>query len=381
MYAIKQSSNHNKPAYLHTCVNLYAAAVHMRQRYTFATRQRERRGHTTETLIQTHVQERRIPLPFTNIVRPVTDYDRDQLEKFSFSKLDTFDQCGLKFLLKYREGLRAPERSLALDLGSLCHLVLELKGKALSGGKPINYARLSDIMVNGIKDLPGINTLRKRYVATWYKKDAYRSLTYNDKMSIFKHVLHTEMTGDPTWHPIAFEQPFAFVYKNQCIIRGFIDRIDKNAKGQYRTVDYKTSRKPFPKSKLPTALQFAIYGMAIWTLYGTVPEESLYRFILINENQRALTKGWEKRAIKKIDKLLSAIKEADARGYKPKATPLCHWCDYCKTNPNAVSYPDLCPYHSLWLPTKKSFKTNRKYNPNWDRHIPGCIKDKKRILF
>lgn len=76
---------------------------------------------------------------------------------------------------------------------------------------------------------------------------------------------------------------------------GFIDRIDtkKNSDGSlaYRVVDYKTSKAKIYEKSMPTAMQMFIYGYAVLNEFDVLPEEYLYRFILIDEYQSALTKG------------------------------------------------------------------------------------------
>ena len=54
----------------------------------------------------------------------------------------------------------------------------------------------------------------------------------------------------------------------------------------------------------------------------------------------------------KLQNLLTAINEQD---FAPKPTPLCHWCEFCPTNPNqAPEAKNLCPYHSLWTRENKT---------------------------
>ena len=65
------------------------------------------------------------------------------------------------------------------------------------------------------------------------------------------------------------------------------------------------------------------------------------------ENQDFMFNGTNK-----LKELLKAISDND---YKPKPTPLCHWCEYCPTNPNQdPSAKNLCPYHSLWTRENKN---------------------------
>ena len=45
----------------------------------------------------------------------------------------------------------------------------------------------------------------------------------------------------------------------------------------------------------------------------------------------------------------------------PKPTPLCHWCNFCTTNPEATIYKNECEYYSKWTPAHKTFEVNNKW--------------------
>ena len=59
--------------------------------------------------------------------------------------------------------------------------------------------------------------------------------------------------------------------------------------------------------------------------------------------------------LKKLRSLIASIRNQE---FEPKPSPLCHWCEYCPTNPyqpeEAVGKV-YCPYHSLWTKAKASF--------------------------
>ena len=78
--------------------------------------------------------------------------------------------------------------------------------------------------------------------------------------------------------------------------------------------------------------------------------------------QNAGTKGFINRGILKIDNIFQKIKTAD---FTPNPNPLCNWCEYCKTNPDAQGKEKyLCPYFSHWdrNTRNKADINNVKYN-------------------
>ena len=303
-----------------------------------------------------------------NRIRPVTDDDKN-LPVFSYSKMEVFKNCPLQYRYKYIEKKYSQDTSIALELGSLCHYVLEQKGKMIVSGETVDYEKLNNILMNGVtetdektkEELLGVNQLKRKYFEVWHEADNASGASYDEKVKLFDKVLHNEME-ETDWKPTYFEKPFEFVWDNKVILKGFIDRIDTKD-GQYRTVDYKTSKKVYEQSKLATSLQFGVYALAILNEFGVLPIESEYRFILIDDKQYALTKGWENRLIKAMDKVFGDIEASEKKSvFVPKPSPLCHWCNFCQTNPEATIYRNECEYFSKWTPTQKTFEVNKKWN-------------------
>lgn len=315
-------------------------------------------------------------------IRLVTEEDEKNLTKYSYSGLSAYKQCPYQFNLKYNEKLTSTDTTLALELGTLLHYVLEQKGKMLTdeeyvypnGCKSkgiVNYNVLSGILQKGTTNtdektkekILGLNELKRKYWEAWGIPDS-EGRTYDEKINLFLKVLTDEMENT-AWHPYLFEHPFEFVYDNKIILHGFIDRVDKKEDGSYRVVDYKTNKKLYDSKDLVTSLQFGIYALAILNEFGELPREYQYRMILLDDRQTALTLGWEKRLVTALDKIIKGLDERKVNGeWEPKPTPLCHWCNYSGTNPDAKQYKGVCPYYSLWTPEAKTFEVNHKYELN-----------------
>ena len=326
-------------------------------------------------------------------IRKVTTEDWGKLPVFSYSKMEVFKNCPFQYDLKYNAQKYSKDTTIALELGSLCHYILEKKGKMLlTNNGEVDYNELNKIKLSGTKEekdnILGINDLKRKYFDLWYNPDNASGKTYEEKMKVFDEVLHNEMENEKEWKPYLFEHEFSFVWDDRIILKGFIDRVDikidqeDSTISAFRVIDYKTSKKIYDKSKLTTSLQFGIYALAILSEFNMLPEEYMYRFILIDDSQLALTKGWEKRLIKALDNILNKIDECSKNNeYKPNPTPLCYWCNYSGTNPDAHQYKDECIYYSLWTPTQKTFSVNCEWESDKNNKNSTELNSKRRLIF
>lgn len=293
----------------------------------------------------------------------------DKLLRLSYSKMDVYLGCPYRYKLCYVDQNYSSSSTLPLEIGTLCHHVLELKGNMKQANKTVDYDALKEILFHGCDTeteknkthIKGVNELKKIYWEEWGTKDNKSGMNYDEKIQLFlTNVLPTRME-DPDWEIIGTEIPFSFVYDDKVLVTGFIDRVDRNKHtGEFRITDYKTSKAVYDSSKIKTPLQHIFYDMAILHMYGVLPVEHVYDFILIDQVQNhstgVCTKDYLKRGIKKIDKTINSIYSESI--YKPSPTPLCYWCPFHSTSPNAdPQLKGMCQYHSLWTPENKNFGT------------------------
>lgn len=290
----------------------------------------------------------------------------DKSKRFSYSSIDTFCTCPMRFDLTYNKGYRSEKTTLALGLGSIAHKCLELSILTKMGKEKYTIDELINILYKGWSDdeetIPGVEELEKLFF------DDFIEGRYGVKLITFKDLLQKDFV-DTEWTPIAVEQEFTFVYEDKCVFHGFIDRVDINSQGELRVVDYKTSKKTYDNDKLNHAMQMGVYKNACIDLYGKVPVEYMYHFIFLDETQQALEGKYVDKIDKKISKVIDEIYENRTTDeWKPKPSPLCYWCPYTGSSPLADdNFTGMCQYYSLWTPQNKTYATRRK----WDANSPN----------
>ncbi|QHJ85003.1 MAG: hypothetical protein [Bacteriophage sp.] len=323
-------------------------------------------------------------------LRPVEEKDYE-LPKISYSNLSTFEHCPMQWKYKYLDHMYPEVSSLAMEIGTILHKGMELKAEAIQIGKEVNYTFLKDQIMNGCDEvtdkntqhLLGINELKGKYWEDWGEPDKF-GRTYDQKLDLyFSEVLPSRME-DKDWEIVGCEISFEYVYDNRIRVQGFIDRVDRDRNtGKYRVVDYKSSKKVFPDSEIKTPLQMYFYDCAIFVLYGQIPTEHEYDFILLDKQQcspEICTKGYLKRGAKKVNKLLDSMDDVrNTLMAAPKPTPLCYWCPYHTNSPNAdPKYRGTCQYHLLWTPTQRNFNVLNEWSK--ERINNNIDNNKKRTL-
>lgn len=284
----------------------------------------------------------------------------------SYSRIDVFKQCPFRYKLKYIDGNYTDTTSLALQIGTLLHYANELKYDVNS---KMTLDEIWNIVENGYKadneDIIGLNDIISEYPFDYYETDIKNGMTMEDKINKFKITFYTEVI-ESEWETIGLEKEFVITFNNKARIKGFIDRIDRNkTTGDIRVIDYKTNGKLYDKKDLATPLQMYIYSLACYEMYGQYPSDCIYDMLFMCEKQSGGTNGYLNRGFKALNKILDSLIYYQDLGFeymKPKPTPLCHWCDYCKTNPNSSDfYNNLCDYHSNWTRENKTFTVNKEW--------------------
>lgn len=283
----------------------------------------------------------------------------------SYSKISVVEQCGYKYKLVYVDKHFINQPSIATDFGTLVHYIEENIGNKIKNKESIDYDYFKNLFLVGDNEVKGIYELKDLYPNEYITPDK-NNRTYEDKVNYYLSIgiyrLQNYLTENPNIEIIGTEIPFDYYYKDYKF-HGFIDRVFYNhLTKSYIVEDVKTYSAPLEHKDLVTPLQFVIYVKALKNLYSDSNEDTVecyYDLPLCNEKQKAGTKGYLKRGLQKIDKLLNKIEEKD---YKPNPSPLCHWCCFCPTSDNQPEEAKgLCPYYSHWTKENKDMSVENEW--------------------
>ena len=280
--------------------------------------------------------------------------------KYSYSKIECYEQCHFKFKLQYLDGHYYFSESIATLFGSAIHKVEEDIANLIKEGKPIDYVGLKNSLILKLAEI-------KHKFPKEYEELDKSMRTYSDKAKFYleKGIYRLEnfMKAHPTYEIVGAEIPFKFDFNDEFYFSGYIDRVFKDtATGKYLIQDIKSWAVPAEDDKLVTPLQFVVYTLAVKNMYGVSTDDITceYDLPVCDLVQKGGTAGYVNRGIMKLTKLFDGIKN---QAFEPKPSPLCHWCNFCKTNENAPAEgKHLCPYYMHWTREDKSFKKENDWH-------------------
>jgi len=197
-----------------------------------------------------------------------TRYAPNQI--WSASRLEAYGACPQMFYVSSALGLEAsapPELGLeANQIGSMLHRILEDVYKTAEDPTDVNSV---------LSRLPGI---AKEVFATAPQEYGFRpselwEIEQEQFLESLKGTIQALGEESNGWTPFAYEQAFGIedlpaleiqIGGEKIRMRGVIDRLDKNADGQLRVVDYKTGSSHLAKGDLINGrrLQLPLYALA-----------------------------------------------------------------------------------------------------------------------
>jgi putative RecB family exonuclease len=272
---------------------------------------------------------------------------------YSHSRLSTFEQCPLKYKLRYIDKIiPAIEKTIEAHLGSIVHSTLEWiyntvtqDNKSPDLDEIITYysVKWQDEFSDEIMIVK-----KEMNERDYFQKGVEFLVNYYQKYSPFK---------DGT---IECEKKIMIELDENTKIQGFIDRLVHNIEtGEYEIHDYKTANSLPTQGKMDEDRQLALYSIAIKELYGQDKRVCLVWHYLAH-NQKICSRRTNEQLSQLKRDTLDLIKEIEnSMDFPGKKSILCDWCEYKEIcpmwNPNS-------PHQTSINPKKNNF-TKTKFNP------------------
>lgn len=230
--------------------------------------------------------------------------------RLSFSRIDTYRQCPLRFRFSYVDRLPSAPATY-LSFGTSIHTALEAFHDRTLFGMPTEDDLLGFLYdgwdSSGFREQPREVQVRE----------------YRRAQDVLRRY-HRRVADD--YRPAAeTEKWFELPIGEHATVVGSIDRIDVDDDGAYHVVDYKTG-KLRDRQQVRRSLQLAIYALACEHLYGQLPATVCLDFVVAGTEVRVPLADLDLDAAREaVDDTARAVL---AEEWTPTPTRLCDWCDH-----------------------------------------------------
>jgi putative RecB family exonuclease len=132
-------------------------------------------------------------------------------------------------------------------------------------------------------------------------------------------------------------------------LRGYIDRVDVNASGDIRVVDYKTGSLPREAFEAKALFQMKFYALVLWRTRGVVPRQLKLIYLADCDT---LNYSPDEVELERFETTLHAIWKAIDRAtelgeFRPSPSRLCDWCSHQSRCPSFGGTPPPFPFEAL----------------------------------
>lgn len=251
--------------------------------------------------------------------------------RISYSALDTFQTCPLKYKFQEIDKIKTPKSKEAV-FGSTVHSTMKF------------------IHTPGILS-PTLDQAMEHFQNSWnpavFEDENEERAAFSQGIKIIQD--YYQKNNPANFNIIDLESRFQIEIgekENKHIVLGIIDRIDKTEDG-FEIIDYKTTKKMPSQEKVDNDLQLSVYLQAFLSRYPKEIDnlEKIKVSLYYLKHGVKLTSQRSLQSLKENEQLfLDTIKIIEASKFEPTVSPLCDWC----------GYQNRCP---MW---KHKFKELRK---------------------
>jgi len=185
--------------------------------------------------------------------------------RISYSALDTFKQCPLKYKYQVVDKIKTLKTKEAV-FGSVLHKALEWFHKQT----PVSPT--SDELLNKFKEI-------------WPKNESVFSededmIYFSEAIKILKNYYENYLKIKDNFSVLGTETRFEVMLENpqnkkeKCLLTGIIDRVDKTKEG-IEVVDYKTTKKLPSQEDIHNSMQMSLYCLGVINRWPQFAEKGI----------------------------------------------------------------------------------------------------------
>lgn len=242
---------------------------------------------------------------------------------YSHSRLETFENCALRYRFKYLDRIEKPEvQGVEAFLGKRVHETLQKLYEDLRSG----HAHSLDEILESYREkwrrqwAPGVKIVRRGMTERDYK-------LYGETCLTNYYRRYAPFAGSET---LTMEEHFQFPLdgSGRYAMQGYIDRVARRPDGTYEIHDYKTSRRLPTQYAADCDRQLGLYQIALQTRQPEAQSVELFWHYLGHD--RTLRSTRQPRELAQLSETTTKLIERIEREkrFEPHKSPLCDWCEY-----------------------------------------------------
>jgi putative RecB family exonuclease len=241
--------------------------------------------------------------------------------RLSYSALETYQICPLKFKFREIDKIKTPQTKEAF-FGSLIHEILKILHEP------------SQLAIPTEEEI--LKIFSEKWDPSFYEDPQEETIAFAQGVKMLKNYYAGNYPA--RFNIVSLETRFEapVLDKGEAhIITGIIDRIDKNENGIFEVIDYKTSKKMPAQKFVDNNLQLAVYHLGVANRWPSLVEQNrpvkLSLYYLPHNEKLSTIKNAENinETKEKILGIIDKIKISSAeQSFEPNPGPLCGWCQY-----------------------------------------------------
>ena len=249
-----------------------------------------------------------------------------EIIKTSYSALDTFRQCPLKYKFSVIDKIRVPKTKEAV-FGNKLHEALQFFHKK----SPLSPTL--DELLNYIKEI---------WDSSVFADEQEDMIYFSEAIKILKNYYEHYLKIKDKFTVLDTETRFEVLLENpennneKCLLAGIIDRIDKTKNG-IEVIDYKTAKRFPAQDEIDNSLQLSLYCIGVmnrWPEFAKYGPENIKLTLYFLKHNETITTKRTKEQLDNIKKQTwEMLKQIEKSDFQPIPSALCDWCGYRKICP------------------------------------------------